>query len=86
MVESPRWEQLNKCPECGADMQREPQVGEQMGLCYRCELHGRFRYSWDSLLARARTRASAVLTPRTGLRGLLLLSSSSPSLHTVVGP
>ncbi len=47
MVESPRWEQLNKCPECGADMQREPQVGEQMGLCYRCELHGRFRYSWD---------------------------------------
>jgi len=42
-----RWEQLNKCPDCGADMQRMPQVGEQVGLYYRCEAHGRFRYSWD---------------------------------------
>jgi hypothetical protein len=42
-----RWEQLNRCPECGADMERMPQVGEQIGLYYRCERHGRFRYSWD---------------------------------------
>jgi hypothetical protein len=42
-----RWEQLNKCPECGADMERMPQVGEQIGLYYRCAAHGRFRYSWD---------------------------------------
>jgi predicted RNA-binding Zn-ribbon protein involved in translation (DUF1610 family) len=41
------WEQLNKCPSCGADMAREPQVGEQMGLTYRCNEHGRFQYSWD---------------------------------------
>ena len=44
---SGKWEQLNRCPECGADMQRMPQVGEQIGLYYRCEAHGRFRYSWD---------------------------------------
>ena len=42
-----RWEQLNKCPECGADMERMAQVGEQVGLYYRCAEHGRFRYSWD---------------------------------------
>ena len=44
---SGRWEQLNKCPECGADMARMAQVGEQIGLYYRCAEHGRFRYSWD---------------------------------------
>jgi hypothetical protein len=43
-----RWEQLNRCPDCGADMQRIPQVGEQIGLYYRCGAHGRFRYSWDA--------------------------------------
>lgn len=42
-----RWEQLNKCPVCGSDMEREPFVGEQVGLYYRCREHGRFRYSWD---------------------------------------
>ena len=42
-----RWEQLNKCPVCGVDMQRAAQVGEQIGLYYRCAQHGRFRYSWD---------------------------------------
>lgn len=42
-----KWEQLNKCPECGADMERAAQVGEQIGLYYRCAVHGRFRYSWD---------------------------------------
>lgn len=42
-----RWEQLNTCPECGADMIRLAQVGEQVGLYYRCAEHGRFRYSWD---------------------------------------
>jgi hypothetical protein len=42
-----RWEQVNKCPECGADMARAAQVGEQVGLYYRCAEHGRFRYSWD---------------------------------------
>jgi hypothetical protein len=41
-----RWEQLNKCPECGKDMERAAQVGEQIGLYYRCAEHGRFRYSW----------------------------------------
>jgi hypothetical protein len=41
------WEQLNRCPECGAEMVRMPQVGEQIGLYYRCAEHGRFRYSWD---------------------------------------
>jgi len=44
---SGRWEQVNKCPQCGADMQRVAQVGEQIGLYYRCAEHGRFRYSWD---------------------------------------
>jgi hypothetical protein len=42
-----RWEQLNRCPDCGSDMTRMPQVGEQIGLYYRCGSHGRFRYSWD---------------------------------------
>jgi predicted RNA-binding Zn-ribbon protein involved in translation (DUF1610 family) len=42
-----RWEQLNKCPTCGAHMERAAQVGEQLGLYYRCAQHGRFRYSWD---------------------------------------
>jgi hypothetical protein len=42
-----RWEQLNRCPDCGSEMQRMPQVGEQVGLYYRCDAHGRFRYSWD---------------------------------------
>jgi len=28
-------------------MTRIPQVGEQVGLYYRCAVHGRFRYSWD---------------------------------------
>lgn len=42
-----RWEQLNKCPACAADMRREPAVGERVGLFYRCAEHGRFRYSWD---------------------------------------
>jgi hypothetical protein len=44
---SGRWEQLNKCPDCDGDMERMPQVGEQIGLYYRCAEHGRFRYSWD---------------------------------------
>ena len=42
-----RWEQLNKCPECGEEMQREAAVGERIGLFYRCPTHGRFRYSSD---------------------------------------
>ena len=42
-----RWEQLNKCPDCGRDMQRETAVGERLGLCYVCPEHGRFRFSWD---------------------------------------
>ena len=42
-----RWDQLNTCPECGAAMERSAQVGEQLGLYYRCARHGRFRYSWD---------------------------------------
>ena len=46
-AESGRWEQLNKCPECGEDMRRELAVGERIGLFYRCPTHGRFRYSWD---------------------------------------
>jgi hypothetical protein len=41
------WEQLNKCPECGRDMRRDPAVGERLGLYYVCDEHGRFRYSWD---------------------------------------
>jgi len=43
-----RWRQLNKCPECGADMERQTAVGERIGLYYRCATHGRFRYSWDA--------------------------------------
>jgi hypothetical protein len=43
-----RWEQLNRCPDCGADMQRQPPMGEHLGLYYRCGVHGRFRYSWDT--------------------------------------
>ena len=42
-----RWEQLNKCPECGEEMTRDAAVGERIGLFYRCSKHGRFRYSWD---------------------------------------
>ena len=42
-----KWDQLNKCPVCGADMERLLQVGEQVGLYYRCSEHGRYRYSWD---------------------------------------
>jgi hypothetical protein len=42
-----RWGQLNKCPECGKEMQRDAAVGEKIGLFYRCPTHGRFRYSWD---------------------------------------
>jgi hypothetical protein len=42
-----RWEQLNKCPACGAEMQRDTAVGERLGLFYRCPVHGGFRYSWD---------------------------------------
>jgi hypothetical protein len=45
---SGKWEQLNKCPDCDGDMERVAQVGEQVGLYYRCPEHGRFRYSWDS--------------------------------------
>lgn len=44
---SGKWEQLNRCPQCGADMERERHVGEQIGLYYRCPTHGRYRYSWD---------------------------------------
>jgi predicted RNA-binding Zn-ribbon protein involved in translation (DUF1610 family) len=43
-----RWEQLNKCPVCGEDMERDTAVGERIGLFYRCSKHGRFRYSWDN--------------------------------------
>jgi hypothetical protein len=43
-----RWQQVNTCPECGADMERAAQVGEQIGLYYRCAEHGRFHYSWDT--------------------------------------
>lgn len=42
-----RWEQLNKCPDCGEEMKRDAAVGERIGLFYRCSKHGRFRYSWD---------------------------------------
>ena len=27
-----KWEQLNRCPVCGAAMERAAQVGEQVGL------------------------------------------------------
>jgi hypothetical protein len=43
-----KWDQLNKCPECGRQMERVALVGEQVGLYYRCPTHGRYRYSWDS--------------------------------------
>jgi hypothetical protein len=43
-----RWQQLNRCPRCGTDMEREAAVGERIGLYYRCREHGRFRYSWDA--------------------------------------
>ena len=42
-----RWSQLNRCPVCESEMRREQAVGERLGLFYRCEEHGRFRYSWD---------------------------------------
>ncbi len=42
-----RWEQLNKCPECGADMVRDTPVGERLTLSYRCREHGPYVYSWD---------------------------------------
>jgi len=42
-----RWAQLNRCPTCDREMQREAAVGEKLGLFYRCDEHGRFRYSWD---------------------------------------
>jgi hypothetical protein len=45
---SGKWEQLNKCPDCDGDMERVAQVGEQIGLYYRCSEHGRFRYAWDT--------------------------------------
>ena len=34
-------------PDRWTDMERAAQVGEQIGLYYRCPQHGRFRYSWD---------------------------------------
>jgi hypothetical protein len=43
-----RWRQLNRCPRCGAEMERETAVGERVGLYYRCHEDGRFRYSWDA--------------------------------------
>ena len=42
-----RWEQLNRCPDCGQEMQRDLAVGERLGLFYVCSQHGRFRFSWD---------------------------------------
>jgi hypothetical protein len=42
-----RWEQLNRCPECGREMRRDLAVGERLGLFYVCPEHGRFRFSWD---------------------------------------
>lgn len=41
------WQQLNRCPDCGRDMQRDIAVGERIGLFYTCREHGRFRFSWD---------------------------------------
>ncbi len=46
-VDAAGWEQLNKCPECGREMQRVLAVGERLGLFYTCPEHGRFRFSWD---------------------------------------
>ena len=31
-----------------SSLERTAQVGEQVGLYYRCSEHGRFRYSWDN--------------------------------------
>lgn len=45
--QQPKWDQLNRCPECGAEMRRDLAVGERIGLYYLCDEHGRFRYSWD---------------------------------------
>ena len=42
-----KWDQLNRCPECGRDMERVLLVGEQVGLYSRCPAHGRYRYSGD---------------------------------------
>lgn len=42
-----RFDELSQCPHCGKKMVEEPQVAERVGLYYRCEIHGRFRYSWD---------------------------------------
>jgi hypothetical protein len=42
-----KWTELNRCPTCDREMQREQAVGERLGLFYRCAEHGRFRYSWD---------------------------------------
>jgi len=42
-----RWEQLNRCPDCGREMTRDLAVGERLGLFYVCPEHGRFRFSWD---------------------------------------
>ena len=47
MADEAPWEQLNRCPDCGRDMQRDAAVGERLGLFYSCAEHGRFRYSWD---------------------------------------
>jgi hypothetical protein len=42
-----RFDELSKCPTCGAKMREQPQVAERVGLYYQCPQHGRFRYSWD---------------------------------------
>lgn len=42
-----RFDELAQCPHCGRRMTEEPQVAERVGLYYRCDEHGRFRYSWD---------------------------------------
>jgi hypothetical protein len=47
MTGEDRWQQLNRCPECGREMQRDLAVGERLGLFYTCPEHGGFRYSWD---------------------------------------
>ena len=44
---SATWDQLNRCPDCGNEMQRDLAVGERLGLFYICPEHGRFRFSWD---------------------------------------
>ena len=45
--DAPLWDQLNRCPDCGRDMERDLAVGERLGLFYICAEHGRFRFSWD---------------------------------------